>query len=138
MKKNNKPKKYRTLRKASSDIGFSINIPPRYKIKEIYVYANKILELRFASVTVRKSKYNKKNISGRGISGVVSGSYPNDCSKGEFERPGIKGIEYWNGSSNKPKAYLSIFDDIKHKYSYSVFAPRGIKLKSMSKWQKNF
>ena len=134
----NPMKLYKRLEKACEAAKFDVQIPPRFKIKEIYVIADKVLELRFASVIVRKAKYNKDNISGKSISGVYSGAYPNDCFKGEFEAEGVKGVEYWNGSAKRPKAYLAVFDDLDKKYSYSVYAPKGINLKSMSNWQKNF
>ena len=138
MRKTNPLKKYKTLKKACSVVGFEVELPPRFRLKEIYVINNKILELRYSSVIVRKSKYDKNNIFGRGISGVYPGAYPNDCNKGEFENDEIKGVEYWNGSTKRPKEYLAIWDDNSHKYSYSVYAPKGIKLKSMSTWQKKF
>lgn len=133
----NPMKKYKTLTSALKSVGFDIELPKRYKLKEIYVIADKILELRYSTVIVRKAKYNK-NIQGlNGISGVYQGAYPNDCNKGDFEKPGIKGNEYWNGSAKNPKAYLAVWDDLNHKYSYSVYAPKGIKLISMDIWQKN-
>ena len=138
MKKANPLKKCKLLKAACKAVGFEVKIPPRYRLDEIYTVSGKILELRFPSVIVRKSKYDKNNVDGRGISGVYPGSYPNDCNRGEFESKEIKGIEYWNGSAQKPKAYLAVWDDIEHKYSYSVYAPKGIKLKSMSTWQKKF
>lgn len=131
-------KKFKTVKGACKKIGFDVELPPRYKLKEIYVISNKILELRYSSVIVRKSKYDKSNISGRGISGVYPGAYPNDCNRGEFKNGEIEGIEYWNGSSKRPKTYLAVWNDLAHKYSYSVYAPKGIKLKSMSIWQKKF
>ena len=130
-------KKYRTLNSALKQVGFDIELPKRYKLKDIYVISERILELRFASVIVRKAKYNKNLMGLNGISGVYQGAYPDDCNKGDFEGPGIKGNEYWNGSAKSPKAYLAVWDDLDHKYSYSVYAPKGIKLKSMENWQKN-
>lgn len=134
----NPMKKFKTIKGACKKVGFDVVLPARFKLKDIYVISNKILELRYSSVVVRKAKHSKESSSDRGISGVYSGAYPNDCYKGEFEEDGIKGWLYWNGSAKCPKAYLAIFDDLSHKYSYSVYAPKGIKLKSMSKWQKNF
>ena len=131
-------KEYKRLNKAIEKVGFDVEIPQRYKIKQIFVIADKVIELRFASVIVRKSKYDKNNMIGAGISGVYSGAYPTDCYKGEFGAEGIKGVEYWNGSAKKPKAYLAVWNDNDNKYSYSVYAPNGINLKSMSNWQKKF
>ena len=131
-------KKYKTLNSACKIVGFEVEIPPRFKIKDIYVVADSILELRFASVVVRKAKYNKEISSERGISGVYPGAYPNDCNRGEFQTQEIKGYELWNGSAKNPKSFLSVWDDNAHNYSYSVYAPKGIKLKAMSKWQKMF
>lgn len=134
----NPMKKYSSLNRATKTIGFEVEYPSRYKLKEIYVISNKILEMRFSSLVVRKAKYDKNNTSGMGISGVFTGAYPSDCFKGEFKDEDVEGVEYWNGSAKRPKAYLAIFNDIKHHYSYSVYAPKGIKLKSMSLWQKKF
>lgn len=134
----NPMRKYKSLKKAQEIVGFGVTLPPRFVLKDIYVISNKILELRYSSVVVRKAKYSKASLTDRGISGVYSGAYPNDCYKGEFEESDIKGQLYWNGSAKRPKAYLAIWDDLAHKYSYSVYAPKGIKLKSMSKWQKIF
>ena len=131
-------KKYKTLNSACKAIGFDAKIPSRYKLKEIYVIADKILELRFSSVIVRKAKYDKNNIGVNGISGVYTGAYPNDCIKGDFKDSDIEGNEYWNGSAKSPKVYLSVWDDLAHNYSYSVYAKNGIKPKSMALWQKKF
>lgn len=130
-------KKYRSLKKAIEIVGFDVEIPSRYIPKEIYVIDNKILEIRFATIIARKSKY-MSGLGDKGISGVYSGAYPKDSFKGEFEVDGNKGIEYWNGSSKNPKCYLATWDDKTHKYSYSVYSRRGIKLKIMSKWQRIF
>lgn len=133
----NPMKKYRTLKKAIEVVGFDVEIPKRYIPKEIYVINNKILEIRFASIVVRKSKYvaNSKEL---GISGVYSGAYPKDSFKSDFDVDGVKGIEYWNGSSKSPKCYLAVWDDIEQKYSYSAYSLRGTKPKIMSKWYKLF
>ena len=138
MRKPNPVKKYKTLKKAMEVVDFDVTLPQRYKLKEIHVIQDKILELIYASVIVRKAKYNKSLIGVNGISGVYNGAYPNDCNKGDFETDEIIGNEYWNGSAKNPKAYLASWDDKAHQYSYSVYAPKGIKLKSMSKWQKMF
>lgn len=138
VRKPNPTKKYKTLKKACDVIGFDVELPSRFKIKEIRVISNKILEIVFSSVIVRKTKYSKDNLEPSSIAKKFPGSYLNDCNKGDFVASGIKGIEYWNGSSNRPKTYLAIWDDDEHKFSYSVFAPKGIMLKSMSIWQKYF
>lgn len=138
MKIANPMKKYKTLSNACKAVGFNVEYPNKYKIKEIYVINDELLEIRFSSLIVRKAKYNKDNYSPRGISGVYPGAYPNDCNKAEIEDDSIKGIEYWNGSANKPKAYLAVWDDKKQEYSYSVYSHSGIELKAMSNWQKNF
>ena len=138
MKKTNTIKHYKTLTKACSAVGFDVILPPRFKLIEINVIDNKILELRYSSVIVRKAKYDKNNVIGEGISGVYPGAYSNNCNRVEFEDSEIKGVGYWNGSSKNPKEYLAIWDDNAKKYSYSVYSPKGIKLKSMSTWQKKF
>ena len=131
----NKIRKYKTIKGACKKIGFEVEVPSRYKVKEVSVISNKILEIKFSSVVARKAK-TTKNKNDKGI--IFSGAYPNDCYKGEFRGEDISGYEYWNGSAKKPKAYLATWDNAKNKYSYSVYAPRGIKLKAMAKWQKIF
>ena len=126
MKKENPLKKYKTLDNACRQVGFDIVIPSRYKIKEIYVIDNRTLELRFASLTIRKAKYDKNSNNDIGISGIYEGAYPNDCYKNEFTNNSARGYEYWNGSSSRPKAYLAIWSDNELKYSYSVYAKDGI------------
>ena len=138
MRKASHKKEYKRIKKACEIVGFEVECPKRYKLKEIYVIDGKTLELHFGSVIVRKAKYSKSNIPSVGISGEYSGAYPTDCYKGEFVCENGKGVEYWNGSAKRPKAYLAVWNDNKHTYSYSVYAPRGIKLKSMSNWQKLF
>lgn len=131
-------KEYKNLLSACKSIGFDVAVPQRFKLKQVFIVNKSILELRYSSLVVRKSKYSKDSLSNMGISGVYTGAYPNDCNSNEFKENDIKGYLYWNGSAKKPKAYLAIWDDINHEYSYSVYAPKGIKLKSMSKWQKFF
>jgi len=131
-------KTYKRLEKALEIVGFDVQIPPRYKLVEINVINNEILELKFSRIIVRKAKYNKDNLNGKSIAEPYSEACPNDCFKGDFLSEGIRGIEYWNGSAQKPKAFLALFDDLDKTYSYSVYAPKGINLKIMSKWQKSF
>ena len=131
-------KKYKSLNSACKSVGFEVEVPPRFKLNEIFVISNKIIELRYSSVIVRKAKYDKSITGDKGISGVYSGAYPNDCYKGDFKTDEIEGVEYWNGSTKCPKTYLAIWNDLAHNYSYSVYAPKGIKLKSMATWQKKF
>ena len=131
-------KKYKTLKKACSVVGFDVEIPPRYKLKEIYVISDRILELRFSSVIVRKAKYDKNIIGLNGISGVYQGAYPNDCNKGDFKTDSIIGNQFWNNSAKNPKTYLAVWDDINREYSYSVYARKGIRPKSMAEWQEKF
>ena len=133
----NPMKKFKTIKKACEVLDFDVAIPSRYIPREIYTIDSKVLELRFASIIARKSKYIN-DLGDKGISGVYSGAYPKDSFKGDFEIDGIKGIEFWNGSSKSPKCYLATWNDIEHKYSYSVYSPKGIKLKTMSRWIKLF
>ena len=130
----NPVKEYKNIENALEVVGFEINYPTRFVLKNISVISDRLLQLTFASVIVRKAKYNENELD---ISGVYSGAYPNDCYKGEFENEAIKGCEYWNGSAKSPKAYLAYWSDNNHEYSYSVYAPKGIDLKTMSNWQKN-
>ena len=130
-------KKYETLAEACEQVKFEISYPNRYKIKQVFVVADKILELRFASITVRKAKYSKDLIDINGISGVYFGGYPNNCRKDEINDENV-GYQYWNGSTMNPKAYLAVFDDFKHDFSYSIYAPKGVSLKTMENWRKNF
>ena len=67
-------KKYKTLSNACKAVGFNVEYPNKYKIKEIYVINDELLEIRFSSLIVRKAKYNKDNYSPRGISGVYPGN----------------------------------------------------------------
>ena len=138
MKNTNTIKNYKTLTKACSAVGFEVQIPPRFKLIEINVIDNKILELRFSSVIVRKTKYDKGSVLGENVLDAFPGAYVNNCNKVEFDDEQIRGIGYWNGSTKSPKEYLAIWNDKAKKYSYSVYAPKGIKLKSMSTWQKKF
>lgn len=131
-------KEYKTLIGACKNIGFDVAIPQRFKLKQIFIVDKDILELRFPSLIARKAKYSKASSSNKGISGVYTGAYPNDCNSNEFLENDVSGNLYWNGSAKRPKAYLAVWDDLEHKYSYSVYAPKGINLKSMSKWQKFF
>ena len=129
-------KKYETLEKACGVLGFDIEIPPRYKLIGIYVISNSVLELRFSSVIVRKAKYDKNIIGLNGISGTYNGAYPNNCIKQSFKLDSKNGSQFWNGSTKNPKAYLSFWDDLEHGFSYSVYAKKGISLKSMTNWQE--
>lgn len=126
-------KKFETLKEAEKSIGFDICYPNTYKIKEIYTINDKILELRFASVIVRKARFNLDTVD---ISGVYPGAYPDNCQINDFKNNDIEGVEYFNGSSLRPRIYLSYWHDLTHKYSYSVYAKKGIELKSMLTWQK--
>lgn len=138
MRKKKPIKKYKSLKKAMEIVGFEVDTPKRFKLKEIYVINEKALELRYSSVIVRKSKYDKANLTNKGIVSEYKGTYPNDCYKGEFRNENGLGFEYWNGSAQNPKTYLAVWDDLNHEYSYSVYAKKGIKPKSMLKWQKYF
>ena len=131
-------KKYKTLNSAYKVLNFEVSFPNRYQLKEIYVISDTILELRFASIIARKTKYTSDNLNGAGISGVYPGAYPNDCIKEQFETNEIVGYELWNASAKNPKVYLAVWDDKKHNFSYSVYASKGIELKTIAKWQKMF
>ena len=124
---------FKKIESATKVVGFGIEIPSRVKIDKIYVIADKLLESRSGSIVARKAKYDSN-----GISGIYPGALPKDCFKMEFRNELYSGYLYWNGSTSKPKAYLATFDDLGHKYSYSIYTSRGINLKSMDKWQKMF
>lgn len=128
--------KYETLKQACADVDFNIELPSRYRIKDIFVIDGKMLEIRYASLIVRKAKYNRDLVQTNGISGVYFGAYPSDCYTDSFENNDTKGVQYWNGSAKDPKVYLSFWDDKEHKYSYSVYSAKGITLKAMENWQK--
>ena len=126
-------KKYETLKQAQENIGFTIVIPKNYKLKEIYTINEQILELRFTSLIVRKARYDKDNIN---ISGIYPGAYPDNCQIDEFNNNGIEGVEYFNGSVLNPRIYLAYWHDLNGEFSYSVYAKKGLELKSMLNWQK--
>lgn len=130
-------KRYKTLKKALIAVGYDIEIPKRYKPIEICVIDNRILEVRFATIIARKAKY-ADNLDDKGISGVYFDSCSSKAIKNEFEVDGVKGIEYWNGSSKSPKCYLAIWNDAENEYSYSIYSSKGIKPKVTSKWYKLF
>lgn len=134
-------KKFQTIEQACELLGFDVELPKRFKVKEIRVLSGRILEIELSSVTVRKVKYSNHYEDDIAYSSY-KGTYPNDCNGIPFSHfDGQKGVEYWNGSAKKPKAYLSIWTSefsSKKKYAYSVYAPKGIMIKTMAKWESIF
>lgn len=134
-------KKYDDLEKACEIVGFNIEVPKRYKIKEINVISGRILEVVFGTITVRKVKYSAHYEDDIAYTNY-KGTYPNDCNGIPFSHyDGQKGVEYWNGSTKRPMAYLSIWTSefsAKKKFAYSVYAQKGLKIKTMAKWESIF
>lgn len=138
MKKLIKVKTYRNLKNACKTLGFDVELPSRYKPKHIRVIADSILEIEFASIIVRKTKYSANYLKDL----VIDGKCMNECNGISFSQyEGQNGSQYWNGSAQKPKAFLAIWvyqDSSKDKYAYSVYAPKGTKIKTMAKWEAKF